>query len=49
MKDEEGIEEKIHDTLIHRLDYWENKGASDFALSVIKNGYVPQLTKNPGR
>ena len=42
-KDEAGIEGKIHDTLFRHLDYWKETGALDFALSVVKNGYVPQL------
>ena len=48
-EDEAGIEGKIHDTLFRHLDYWEETGASDFALSVVKNGYVPQLWENPER
>ena len=48
-KDKEGIEGKIHDTLIHHLYYWGKTGASDFALSVIRNRYVGQLKENRGR
>ena len=29
------------------MDFWKETGASDFALSVVKNGYVPQLWENP--
>ena len=39
-EDEAGIEGKIHDTLFWHLDFWKETGASDFALSVVKNGYV---------
>ena len=29
------------------MDFWKETGASDFALSVVRNGYVPQLWENP--
>ena len=29
------------------MDFWKETGASDFALSAVKNGYVPQLWENP--
>ena len=48
-ENEAGIEEKIHNTLFRHRDYWEETGASDFALSAVKNGYVPQLWENPDR
>ena len=35
-EDEAGIEGKIHDTLFRHLDHWEETGASDFSLSVVK-------------
>ena len=37
---------KVHGTLIQHLDYWEETRALNFALSVIKNGYVLQLAHN---
>ena len=48
-EDEAGLEGKIHNALFQHLDYWKVTGASDFALSVVKNGYVPQLRENPER
>ena len=48
-KDEENIEGKVHDTLRRHLSYWEKTGASEFALSVIRNRYVPQMTGIPER
>merc|ERR1711867_403078 len=29
------------------VDFWRESGASDFAVSVILNGYVPQMQRNP--
>ena len=46
-EDEAGIEGKIHDILFQHFDYQKVTGASDFALSVVKNGYVPQLWESP--
>ena len=41
------IEEKVHDTLRKHVGFWRESGASDFAVSVILNGYVPQMQRNP--
>ena len=46
-EDEAGIEGKIYDMLFWNLDFWKETGALDFALSVVKNGYVTQLWENP--
>ena len=48
-EDEAGIEGKIYYTLFQHLDYWKGTGASDFALSVVRNRNVPQLRENPER
>ena len=42
-RDEENLESKVHYTLERHLDFWIETGASDFSVSVIRNGYVPQL------
>ncbi len=31
------------------MDYWKATGALDFALFVVKNGYMPQLRESPDR
>ena len=45
----EEIERKIHNMLRKHMSFWQESGASDFAISVIKNGYVPQMRCNPER
>ena len=37
----------MHDTLRWHLSFWEDTRASEFALSVIRNEYFPQLAENP--
>ena len=46
-EEDDRIEEKVHDTLRKHVDFWRESGASDFAVSVILNGYVPQMQRNP--
>ena len=41
------IETKITGTLREHYQKWVDIGASDFAKSVIRNGYIPQLGKMP--
>ena len=48
-EEDDRIEEKVHDTLRRHVDFWYESGASDFAVSVILNGYVPQMQRNPER
>ena len=48
-EEDEEIEGKIHDTLRNHVRFWRESGASDFAVSVILNGYVPQLQFSPER
>ena len=48
-EEDERIEEKVHDTLRKHVEFWRDSGASDFAVLVILNGYVPQLQSNPER
>ena len=43
------VEEKVHNTLRMHLDFWKESGASEFAVSVIMNGYVPQMQREPER
>ena len=42
-KEEEGVKDRIHDTLSCHVRYWEETEASDFALSVVRNRYFPQI------
>ena len=46
---EEGkdLENKVHDTLARHASFWRESGASSFAVSVVENGYVPQMWENP--
>ena len=46
-EEDEKIEGKIHDTLRKHVRFWQESGASDFAVSVILSGYIPQLQCNP--
>ena len=47
MYDEEvGIEARVHRTLRDNVAFWQQTGASQFALSVIRNGYIPYLLEN---
>ena len=41
------LEGKVHNTLRLHLDFWKRSGASEFAVSVIMNGYVPQMQREP--
>ena len=46
-EEDDRIEEKVHDTLRKHVEFWRESGASDFAVLVILNGYVPQMQSNP--
>ena len=46
-EEDERIEEKVHDTLRKHVSFWQESRASDFAVLVILNGYVPQLQCYP--
>ena len=48
-KEDAKVEEKVHNTLREHVRFWKETGASDFAVSVICNGYVPQMRRNPGK
>ena len=48
-EEDDRIEGKIHDTFRKHVEFWRESGASDFAVSVILNGYVPQMQRNPER
>ena len=49
MFDEEiGMDDKVHRTLRDHYDFWKESGASDFACSVIRNGYIPEFISDPG-
>ena len=41
--------EKVTSTLKSHYDYWEKTGASEFAKSVIRNGYIPVFSEMPSR
>ena len=42
-EEEEDLENKVHDTLARHASFWRESGASSFAVSVVENGYVPQM------
>ena len=46
-KEEKDLDNKVHDTLARHARFWRNSGATDFAVSVVENGYVPQMWENP--
>ena len=46
-EEDDKVEDKVHDTLRKHIDFWRESGASDFAVSVILNGYVPQMQRKP--
>ena len=49
MYDEEvGIEAKVHRTLRGNVAFWQQLGALQFTLSVIRNGYILDLLENIG-
>ena len=39
------VEEKLHYALEKHVDYWMETGASEFVISVIRNGYVLSFYK----
>ena len=43
-----GIDDKVHCTLRDHYDFWKESGASEFACSVIRNGYIPEFSSDPG-
>ena len=43
------VEDKVHNTLRKHIGFWRESGASEFAVSVILNGYVPQMQREPER
>ena len=46
-EEDEDLENKVHDTLARHASFWRESGASNFAVSVVENGYVPQIWENP--
>ena len=46
-EEDDKVEDKVHDTLRNHVGFWRQSGASDFAVSVIENGYVPQMQRKP--
>ena len=40
-----GVEALVHRTLKDNIAFWHKSGASQFALSVIENGYIPKLAE----
>ena len=46
-EEEEDLDNKVHDTLARHARFWRDSGATDFAVSVVENGYVPQMWENP--
>ena len=46
-EEEEDLENKVHDTLARHASFWRESRASNFAVSVVENGYVPQMWENP--
>ena len=46
-EEEAEIESKVHDTLGRHVKFWQESGASHFAVSVVLNRYVSQMWQNP--
>ena len=46
-EEDEDLENKVHDTLARHASFWRESGASNFAVSVVENRYVPQMWENP--
>ena len=46
-QDDTDLEGKVHVTLWRHVGFRKETGASEFAISVVENGYVPQLWDNP--
>ena len=46
-EDDEKIDLKVKDTLRSHIAFWEASGATKFALSVIREGYIPSFSKAP--
>ena len=44
---EEDLQSKVHDTLARHASFWRESSASDFAISIVENGYIPQMWDNP--
>lgn len=47
--EEKGIEDKVVDTLRTHLGYWVETGASAFAQSIIRQGYIPSFESIPSK
>ena len=46
-EEDSDVESKVHCTLKEHYDFWVQTGASQFALSVVRNGYIPELSQDP--
>ena len=46
-QDDVDLESKVHDTMWRHVGFWKETRASEFAISIVENGYVPQLWDNP--
>ena len=45
-EEDDKIESKVHNTLRKHIGFWTESGASEFAVSVILNDYVPLCRRN---
>ena len=41
------LEDKVYGTLIRYICFWEEIAAFSYAVSVIRNGYIPSLRETP--
>ena len=48
-EEDDKVEDKVHNTLRKHIGFWRESGVSEFAVSVILNGYVPQMQRQPER
>ena len=48
-EDDIEVDMKVTSTLREHYSFWEESNASEFALSVIRNGYIPNLSSLPKR
>ena len=48
-KEDVRVEEKVHNTLREHVGFWKDTVALEFTVSVICNGFVPQMRTDPGK
>ena len=48
-EEDDKVEDKVHKTLRKHISFWTESGTSEFAVSMILNGYVPHMQRQPER